>query len=227
MTKKMKLSLYIQTKNACSLYSTLYILRTKYWILFNEVQREKIKNQAIKDWILSETTWAIFERIFKWVTWYIYKELWLALIITEFKINSKEFKNDLVHWNSFCIGLLKANKNYVEAKEDDLLNKSEIDKMVWTKHYWHALTYKLEYLIDSLDWWTIKLNYYDLLYWIDKEVFYQKARSFKLEDELLEYYLVQLHRWSVFERIELLDDKNKKAIEKAIKLRWYYRKKAS
>jgi hypothetical protein len=221
---KKRLNDYIQWDDySCSLFSCLYILRTKFWILLNEKQREKIKNKAIEDKILSSKG-SVFQFMFNWCTGYFKKELWINMQVVTYDINTYAFKNDLVHWNSFCIGLLKANKDYISSKKDDLINKSEIDKMVWTKHYGHALTYKLEYIIDSLDWWKIKLDYDDLLYWIDKEVFYPIARSFKCEDELLEYYLVQLNRWSVFERIEILDKEHYEAITKALQLRNYYRK---
>jgi hypothetical protein len=62
---KMRYKLYTQGKNECTIYTILNILKTKYWIIFNEAQFEKMKKQAEKDKIWSAENWAIFDFIYK------------------------------------------------------------------------------------------------------------------------------------------------------------------
>jgi hypothetical protein len=222
---KKKLKNYVQQDNfSCALYSILYILRTKYWILFNDDQIKDMIKQAMDEWILSET-WSIFNFIFNWFSWYFYKKYWVNLIVNEYNIKTNEFTNALVKWNTFTIWLLKANKSYINSKEDDVITLDEINEMKWTNHYGHALTYKYEYIIDSLDWWIIGLDYEVLLKGIEEWIFWQTARSYEIEDKLIHYYLSEMNIWTKFNKIELLDEENQKAIHEAIDLRWLWRKK--
>ena len=223
---KMRYTLYTQGKNECTLRTILNIIRTKYWIIFNEVQFEKMKKQAEKDKIWSAENWAIFDFVYNWATWYLFKELWVQFNVLVYNINGSEFQKAFDEWESFGLWLLYANSWYSSAKSDEKLTleeikNAEVDKM---KFMGHNLCFKLWYLIDTIWKQVIKFELEALKEAVKKEIFWSKARTFEIKDELIDEYLIQLNRWTVYNRIELLTETHKKALDKALELRNFYRK---
>jgi hypothetical protein len=227
--KIMRTNLYTQNAMDCTLYTILNILRTKYWILFNDTQIKDFINTAKEKWIYSETSWAIFTFIYNFATWY-FKKYWIELDLVVYDLLSEEAKSAHEKGESFWIGLLYAWNFYKRVRADETITMDEIKQTDTSKEkfYWHNQCYKLNTIIDTLE--SVKrkivnMNFDVLQEAIRKKIYYQTARTFKITDSILDYYLKELNKWTKFIWIEFMDDKNKKAIEKAIKLRWCYLKK--
>jgi len=228
---KMRIPLYTQSRNSCAVETCFNILRSKYWILFNDLQREYCKKEAAEDWIWSEESWTVFRFFYNWFTGYMYKNYNIELDVTTYTIPSDDFNRAFERWEGYWIWLLYAWKWYKEVREDWEITLKEIQntKKEDYKYYWHNLFWKKWYIVAIL--WSIsyqdkiiKLSKDALVAWIEKWLFYPTARSFRITDNLLEYYLIELNKWSVFNEIETMDQDHQDAIHKAIKLRWIYRK---
>ena len=112
-----------------------------------------------------------------------------------------------------------------EVIEDQEITLEEIEKSVLENYnyYWHNQFWKLDYIV-----WILRSIPYDkkfnkfklevLRAAVEKWFYRPTARTFTVTDKLLEYYLIELSRWTRFERVERLDPKNRKALDLALKL---------
>ena len=226
MIKKMREPLYTQSKNSCAITTSFNILRAKYWIIFNQQQRDKCKSDAEKVWIWNSNNWAIFNRFYNWFTGWIYKEIWLEITVTTYDILWDDFERAYEQWEWFWLWLLYAWRWYREVREDQEITLKEIqntNKEDYT-YYWHNLFYKLWYIVwilqsISYDKKFIKLDKEALKEWVRKWLFWQTARSYRVVDPALDYYLTELNKWTVFNKVELLDKDTYDTLSFAIKLR--------
>ena len=229
MTNKMRLNLYTQWSVECTLFTILNILRTKYWILFNEEQRKDFISEAKKAGVFSSKTGAIFTFIYNFATGYFTK-YGIELDLVVYDLLSIEAKIAHEKGESFGVGLLYAWWFYRRVRSDNIITIDEIKETDISKEkfYWHNQTYKLNYLIDSssnMENKIVTMDYEVLQKAVRKKIYYQTARSFKMKSKILDYYLKELNKWSKFVWIQFMDDVNKKAIEKALQLRTLYLKK--
>lgn len=223
---KMRTKLYTQDKNECTLYTILNIWRTKYGIILNDTEQQEFIDAAKEAWIWSVEKWAIFRHIYNWATWYFYKKYWINITVIAENVISDEFEKLTNEWESWGLGLLYAGKWYRELREDWEITLEEVqdsDKEE-EKYYWHNLMWKLWYIIWILrsipyDKKYIKFSLEALKEAVNKGFFRHTARTFKIEDELIHYYAIELNRWTVFEQIELLDKEHRKALDEALRLR--------
>ena len=225
---KMRLELYTQSKNSCAVTTCFNILRARYGILFTQAQRDKCKQEAKSNWIWSEQKGTTFTRFYNWFAGWIYRETWLELEVLVYDILTDEFDRAYENWVWFGIWLLYAWKFYRDVREDWEITLEEIQNTNKEdyKYYWHNLFWKLDYIVwilQSIDYdkKIIKFQKEALKEWVKKGLFWQTARSFKSTDSLLDYYLVELNKGTVFEWVELLPKDHRKALDKAIKLRTY------
>ena len=229
---KMRLPLYTQSKNSCAIETCFNILRSKYGILFNDDQREHCKQEAAASWIWSEESGTVFKFFYNWFTGYMYKHYKIELDVTTYTIPSENFDRSFELWEGYGLWLLYAWSWYREVREDweitleEIINTEKEDY----KYYGHNLFWKKGYIVAilrSIDYEDkiIKLSKEALLKWVEKWFFYPTARSFRIRDSLLEYYLTELNKWSEFADISTMEQDHKDAIYRAIKLRGLYHEK--
>jgi len=224
MNKRVKL--YTQWRNECTIYTILNILRTKYRIILNDQQIAKLIADAEAAWIWSREGWAVFKFIYNWFTGRFYKEFWIEIEVEDFDILSKIFEERTLEWESWALWLLFAWKFYREVREDWEITLEEIQNSEVEDYnfYWHNFFWKLWYIV-----WILRSIPYDKKYirfklealreWVRKGFFWQTARTFSMKDKLLEKYLINLNRDVEYENTEELDEKNRKALDLALKLR--------
>lgn len=229
MFKRVKL--YTQWKNECTLYTLNNIVRTKWGIIMPKSWIIDLISMAELAWIWSRDSGAIFKFIYNWYTWWFYKKIWVQINVKAYDILTQEFEDAANHGESFGIWLLYASNWYRNTRADKEITIQEVNefKVDNNKRYWHNHMWKKWYIIDSLssiedEKKVIKFSLPALRKAVQKWIYWQTARTLEMEDDLLNYYLVELNKWTKFEHIEFLEDKSKKALEKAIKLRWLYRK---
>lgn len=221
--------LYEQGKNECTLYSIMNIWRTKWGIILNKEQQDKLIQDAEDSWIWSEESWAIFDFIYNWVTWWVYKNTWIEMTVYATNIHTTNFEERLVKWDTFWLWLVTASSWYKESRKDQEITQEEVDNFDWdnNKRYWHNHTYKYGYIIETLssvpdDEKLIKMKLSVLRSCWDKGVYRNTARTFDLQDQLLDYYLKQFNNGGKVVAVETLPDEHQKAIEKAMELRTMY-----
>jgi len=220
---KKKLELYTQGKNECAITTARYILFTELWIKLSEAEYQELVQKAEADNIWSRWWWTKFKRFFNWFTGWFYKKYWVEIEVEEFDILEDEFKKAIKEWNTFCIWLLRAWSWYKTVRNNQTITMQEMEETPIWWFYGHAQTYKLGYIIwilwsIDIDIRIISLPLEVLSKWVEKWVYWQTARSLKMKDELLQYYLRELKKWTVFEHIEQLDDINRKTLDLALKL---------
>ena len=176
-------------------------------------------------WIWSRESWAIFKFIYNWYTWWIKKNYDLDIEVETFDILTPEFEEQVKQWNSFWLWLLYAWDWYKTVRADKIITVAEVNafKKENFKFYGHNHLWKLGYIVDSLkSMWDDKIIEFPLISLqlaVTKWIYWQTARSLKIKDWLLHYYLVELNKGTKFNHVELMDELNKKTIEKALKLR--------
>ena len=88
----------------------------------------------------------------------------------------------------------------------------------------HNQFWKLNYIawiLRSIAYWKkfIKFDIKALREAVKKGLYWETARYFTMRDKLLEYYLIELNKWTRFEHIELLDKNHRTKLDLAMKLR--------
>ncbi len=222
----MREPLYTQSKNSCTITTIQNIWRAKYGIILNEEQRERMKADWKATWIWSDVTWAKFRFVYNWSTLWFYNEFGVEIWVDAVDILSDEFEVRSLRWEGWGIWLLYAwpwLHRVIEDQEitlEEIQNSNKEDE----KFYWHNQFWKLDYIV-----WILRSIPYDkkfnkfklgaLKEAVRKWFYWKTARAFTINDKLLEYYLVELNRWTVFQKVEQLDPKNRKALDLALKLR--------
>lgn len=195
----------------------------------NDTQFEKMKNDAIKAKIWSVETWAVFDYVYNWATWYFYREYSISTEVMVYDISWTDFKKAFDEWESFWLWLLYANSWYSNIRSDREITLAEIQSanVDTLKFMWHNHTYKLWYIIESVGEKNkvIKFTLEALREAVKKKIYWSRARSFRITDYLLHYYLVEINKWTKFNNIETLAPDHRKALDRATELRGLYRKK--
>jgi hypothetical protein len=226
MKKFRNIPLYTQWANECILVTIENILRSKYRIIFNKKQHEKLKIDAKASWLWSETNWWKFSLLYNWFTWRFKKEYWVNITVKSYDILSDKFETAYKQWEWFWIWLMYAwwwLQRVRDGKEITLgeVKDSNIDN---EKYMWHNQFWKLDYIVWILrsipyDEKLIKFNFETLKEAVKKWFYRKTARTFEFEDEQLEYYLVEMNKWTEFDWIEFLSEEKRKVFDKAMELK--------
>ncbi len=221
-----KTPLYTQTKNSCTITTIQNLWRAKYGIILNEEQSQRMKDDAEKSWIWSENSWAIFRFVYNWATGWFYKEYWVEIDVEEFSILSDDFEVRSMQWEWWGIWLLYASKWNREAIADQEITLEEIEAFNKKDNQFmgHNQFWKLNYIawiLRSIAYWKkfIKFDIKALREAVKKWLYWETARCFTMNDKLLEYYLIELNRGTIFNYIERLDKKHRTKLDLAMKLR--------
>lgn len=223
---KQRAKLYTQTRNSCIITTIQNLLRARYGIIMSEKEQQAMKDSAKSVWIWSEENWWVFTFVYNWATWYLNKKYWIEFDIKAVSILSDEFKTLYDQGEWFWIWLLYASSWYSKSREDQEITLEEINSFnkAENKFMWHNQFYKLGYIASILQSVAynkkiIKFSLNNLREAVKKWIYWETARYFTITDELLSYYLVELNKGTNFKQVELLDDKHRKALDMALKLR--------
>ena len=216
-------SLYIQSKNTCTLATLKNIVRTQYWIIMNDTLWAKLIITAENIWIWSRKSGAIFRFIYNWFTGWFYKQYNTEVEVKAVEIMSDEFETMIKEWYSFGLWLQYASNWYKQVRKDWEITLKEVKKfnLDQNNRYWHNHTYKHEYIIESLDIEdkTIKFSLKALREAVSMWIYWKTARTIIIKDKLVNYYALQLNMWTKYWNVDTFTTKNRIAIDKAMELR--------
>lgn len=222
----MRAKLYTQGRNECVPINVLNVIRTKFWIILNDEEIKKLISDAEKAWIWTREWWAIFKFYYNWFTGRFYQNYWIELEVETFDIMSDDFEARALHWERFWLWLLYAWSWYRNVREDLEITFEEVENSDTKdeKYAGHHLFWSCNYIVwiwASIDYEDriIKFKLNVLREAVRKGFMWATARTFTLKDKILEYYLMELNKWTVFEWVEFLDERNRTALDLALKLR--------
>ncbi len=216
--------LYVQNRNECTLVTLKNIVRTQYGIIMKDTLWAKLITMAENIWIWSRDSWAIFRFIYNWFTSWFYKEYWVEVDVKAVDIMSDEFEEMIRKWYSFGLWLQFASNWYKQVRVDWEITLDEVKtfNLTQNKRYWHNHTYKHEYIIESLasvEDKTIKFSIEALREAVSMWIYWSSARTIIIKDELINFYALELNKWTVYENIETMDIADRKSLDKALYLR--------
>jgi hypothetical protein len=190
----------------------------------NDTLWAKLIIAAENTWLWTRDWGAVFRFIYNWFTGWFYKTYNTEIEVYWVDIMSDEFERLVKEWKSFWLWLMFASDWYRQVRADWEITLEEVKTFDVTQNrrYWHNNTYKLEYIIESLasaDDKTIKFSLEAIREAVNRWIYWSMARTLNLKDELLEYYLFELNKWTVFNNIETLNQEHRKALDRALELR--------
>lgn len=191
MTKIPNQRLQKETKVACTLYTMLNIIKYDYkvtvkldWVLKLVYYMEKI-GALLPDWAYFSVIYPAMVKVLEWKTgfkfkvkvWYI--SVWLS--------------------DNYARGLWfrRASKFYETLARDQLIDKSDVDKIVeYKKGGWHNHCFKRGHIIESLGGYYYKIEQSTLKYAVKQWIYYDTVRTIvpwdfrtnKLKERLNEIY---------------------------------------
>jgi len=216
------------TANFCSGYNIFHVIQIQWDIKVANDYIVETAKRAANVWIYSITEWARFSSMYRFFTKEIKKEFNIDLSVITKDVNSKEFEKLLKEWYAFWIWLKYAWLWWRGARKDQ---KVLIEEALKSKGsiYGHALTYfyskvtKKFYIIDSLksSRKPVEMSLIVFRTAVKNGIFFSNARSLYMKDRLLDKYLKTYRDWITIYGIENLPLKDRKAIERASRLRTF------
>jgi len=209
------------TRNWCSVYTLFHIVQIQWGIKVSNTFIIQTLKLAEVDKAWYEAWGAYFAKIYNWFVWAVFKKTWVKLIVRTVDIRSKEFEELYELWYFFWLGLKYAWLWYRGARKDWIITAEEANKD--TSGYWvygHNHTFGKELLIDSLKWVEpTKMTLEVLREAVNNWIYYPNARTLVMEDRLLDYYLKFFQKGWVIKKVEDLETADRRAVDKALKLR--------
>lgn len=226
MRNRMRAKLYTQGVNECVPINVLNVIRTKFWIILNDDQIQKLIDDSEKAGIWTREWWAVFRFYYNWFTGRFYQNYWIELEVETSNILLDEFEAKSLHWERWWLWLLYAWSWYKDVRDDWEITLEEVENTDTENedYAWHHLFWSCNYIVwivRSIDYdeKIIKFKLSALREAVIKWFMRPTARTFSMRDKILEYYLIELNKWTKFEWVEFLDEKNRKALHLALKLR--------
>lgn len=223
------------TRNACTIYTLLTIMRFNFWIEVKDSFIIKLCKYLEKLWWWLPAQWAVFNIIYALFIKELNKKLGLNFKLKKTTITALK-KTDRT---TYGVWLPRYNKNFAKAMKNGVITKSEIDSIdtyTW-KTFWHNLAWdwsKKGYIINT-DWtYPAKCSIETLKYWEKIWVFWNNLRSIIANDKFTKAVIqltMQMRRyeskWKLDDYLKILDNTEKFEIpwayEKARELYFYWR----
>ena len=210
------------SRNGCSLYTLFHIIQIQWGIKVDNSFILLTLQKAEKDKVFFSAWGAYFSKIYKWFSQAIYLRTKVVVTVKALDIRSKEFEDMYNEWYAFGLWLKYAWLWYKRAREDWVIDETEINEFEKWPVYWHNHVWFKGLIVDSLwsvSWKPIKLSLENLRKAVDKGLYYPTARTLVMKDKLLEKYLKMYQRKEKVKNIEELPKSHQKAIARASKLR--------
>lgn len=218
----------------CTIVTWWQIIWLTYDVWLEYKTLDKIVDYMIKIWKLFNW-WASFSVIYWAMSILFSKRIKENINVYKTSIYSNDFVDHLKQWYFFWLWLKNWNPRYLNIVRNwDKITKADVDKIkadwwwFWHNHcYWY---YNWKYYIFEIYLWTmIEMPLEVLRYAVGKDLYYEPARTFKLENKTLEKYLFNYKNWIVTENVQDLPKEDRLAITKASMLRvfkdkWNYDK---
>lgn len=220
------------TRNWCSVYTLMYILRIQWGLVVDNKYIIEVLKQAERDKVWGETWWAYFRIIYNWFTGWFYKQFNTTIEVKAFDVNSNDFEKLLREWYAFGLWLLYAWRWYKNARADWDISMDEILEFKKDENsiYWHNHVYMYSpvknkfYIIETL--WsakdkTIEMSIEELRAAVKKWIYYPTARTLVMKDRLLKKYLKMYQNNESIDDITKLPKEDFEALQKASKMRTF------